>query len=173
MSSGPPSDTTVLRRFNRTFTQRVGVLQDSFLGLGLPLGSARLVYEIGLEPTTVRELRSRLDLDSGYLARQLRLLEERGLVEVASDPADRRRRLARLTRRGHGLWRRLEERSDPAARPADRPAARPAHRRAGHGGPPGPGRDRPPARGRRTLGRGRRGGQPVLRRAGPPVPPGV
>jgi DNA-binding MarR family transcriptional regulator/GNAT superfamily N-acetyltransferase len=115
MSSGRPSDTTVLRRFNRTYTQRVGVLQDSFLGLGLPLGAARLVFEIGIEPTTVRELRSRLDLDSGYLARQLRLLEERALVEVAADPADRRRRLVRLTRRGHGLRRRLDERSEDLA----------------------------------------------------------
>ncbi len=39
--------TEVLRRFNRTYTQRIGALDESFLGLGLPLGSARLVFEVG------------------------------------------------------------------------------------------------------------------------------
>ena len=39
--------TDVVRRFNRTYTQRIGVLDDSFLGLGLPVGEARLVFEVG------------------------------------------------------------------------------------------------------------------------------
>ena len=37
----------VVRRFNRSYTQRIGVLEDSFLGLGMPLGPARLLFEIG------------------------------------------------------------------------------------------------------------------------------
>ena len=109
------SDTAVLRRFNRTYTQRIGALQDSFLGLGLPLGTARLVFEIGDRPTAIRELRSRLDLDSGYLARQLRLLEERGLAEVVPDRTDRRRRVVTLTRRGRTTWRTLDRRSEELA----------------------------------------------------------
>ena len=79
--------TDVLRRFNRTYTQRIGALDESFLGLGLPLGAARLVFEIGEAGATVRDLRARLDLDSGQLARQLRRLEDDGLVLVAPDPA--------------------------------------------------------------------------------------
>src|SRR3954471_569969 len=62
------SETQVLRRFNRTYTQRIGALDESFLGLGLPLGAARLVFEIGLAGATVRDLRGRLGLDSGHLA---------------------------------------------------------------------------------------------------------
>jgi len=110
-------DTDVVRRFNRTYTQRIGALDDSFLGLGLPLGLARLVFEIGVSPrgTTARDLRARLGLDSGHLARQLRSLEERRLVEVSPDPADRRRRLVALTRRGQALRRRLDERSEELA----------------------------------------------------------
>jgi DNA-binding MarR family transcriptional regulator len=110
-------DTAVVRRFNRTYTQRIGALDDSFLGLGLPLGLARLVYEIGTTAggTTARDLRARLGLDSGHLARRLRSLEERGLVEVTPDPADRRRRVVTLTRRGHALRRRLDERSEELA----------------------------------------------------------
>ena len=70
--------TDTLRRFNRTYTQRIGALDDSFLGLGLPLGEARLVFEIGTAGAGVGELRERLGLDSGYLSRLLRGLEARG-----------------------------------------------------------------------------------------------
>lgn len=108
--------TEVVRRFNRTYTQRIGALDESFLGLGLPLGLARLVFEIGSAPgTTARELRVRLGLDSGHLARQLRSLEERGLVGVRPDPADRRRRVVTLTRSGRTLRSRLDDRSEALA----------------------------------------------------------
>ncbi len=80
------SHTETLRRFNRTYTQRIGALDESFLGLGLPLREARLVFEIGAAGASVRELRDRLDLDSGYLSRLLRALEERGLVGGAARP---------------------------------------------------------------------------------------
>ena len=64
-----------LRRFNRSYTQRIGVLDDSFLGSGRPLGSARLLFEIGPEGAGVLDLRTRLGLDSGYLSRLLHQLE--------------------------------------------------------------------------------------------------
>jgi DNA-binding MarR family transcriptional regulator len=105
-----------VRRFNRTYTQRIGVLEDSFLGLGLPLGSARLLFEVGLTGTAgVGELRERLGLDSGYLSRLLRDLESRGLALTEPDPADRRRRVVRLTPPGQALRRRLDERSEDLA----------------------------------------------------------
>jgi hypothetical protein len=43
-----------VRRFNRTVTQRVGALQDEFLGRGRPLGAARVLWEIGPEGRDVR-----------------------------------------------------------------------------------------------------------------------
>ena len=82
--------TAVLRRFNRTYTQRIGALDESFLGTGRPLGPSRLLFEIGSGDgagATVRELRDRLGLDSGYLSRLLRALETDGLVVVRPDPA--------------------------------------------------------------------------------------
>jgi DNA-binding MarR family transcriptional regulator/GNAT superfamily N-acetyltransferase len=108
--------TDTLRRFNRSYTQRIGALDESFLGVGLPLGAARLLFEIGVEPTTVQSLRVRLDMDSGYLSRLLRQLETRHLVEIAPDPEDRRRRTARLTSTGRAAWRRLDARSESRAR---------------------------------------------------------
>jgi DNA-binding MarR family transcriptional regulator/GNAT superfamily N-acetyltransferase len=112
----------VVRRFNRSYTQRIGVLDDSFLGLGMPLGPARLLFEIGVAPATApgllttQTLRARLGLDSGYLSRLLRRLEEEDLVNVTPDPGDRRRRQVSLTEAGRERWNELERRSDEQAR---------------------------------------------------------
>jgi DNA-binding MarR family transcriptional regulator/GNAT superfamily N-acetyltransferase len=86
-----------IRSFYRALTLRVGVLTDSFLGRGRPLAESRLLFEIGAADADVRELRSRLDLDSGYLSRLLRSLEGQGLVEVAPLESDLRNRRACLT----------------------------------------------------------------------------
>lgn len=96
-----PSDPIpTVRSFYRALTLRVGVLTDSFLGRGRPIAESRLLFEIGREGAEVRELRSRLDLDSGYLSRLLRALERQGLVEVATLESDLRSRRAGLTAAG-------------------------------------------------------------------------
>jgi GNAT superfamily N-acetyltransferase/DNA-binding MarR family transcriptional regulator len=104
-----------VRSFNRTVTQRIGALNDEFLSRDRPLGQARLLWEIGPDGCDIRLLRSRLDLDSGYLSRLLRALENNGLVAVEPSQADGRVRIARLT--GPGLAERavLDRRSDDAA----------------------------------------------------------
>ncbi|HEY3502395.1 MAG TPA: helix-turn-helix domain-containing GNAT family N-acetyltransferase [Actinocatenispora sp.] len=89
-----------MRRFNRFYTRHIGVLTDRYLGQSRPLGEARLLYEIGSGTTDLRELRGRLDLDSGYLTRLLRGLGDDRLVEVTPDPADARARRATLTAAG-------------------------------------------------------------------------
>lgn len=93
-------DLQQIRAFNRLVTQRIGVLQASYLGQGRPFGEARVLFEIGREGADVRDLRQRLDLDSGYLSRLLRALERQGLVVVERSTADGRARLARLTDQG-------------------------------------------------------------------------
>lgn len=108
--------TEVLRRFNRTYTQRIGVLDDSFLGTGRPLAASRLLFEVGSgAPAGVRELRARLDLDSGHLSRLLRRLEDDGLVATVVDPGDRRRRVVELTPAGRQAYDDLELRSEERA----------------------------------------------------------
>jgi DNA-binding MarR family transcriptional regulator/predicted N-acetyltransferase YhbS len=111
-----PDAVDIVRRFNRSYTQRIGVLEDSFLGMGMPVGPARLLFEIGAAPATVQALRERLGLDSGYLSRLLRRLEKEGLVRVTTDPGDRRRRQVGLTAAGSRRWGELERRSDDRAR---------------------------------------------------------
>ena len=104
-----------LRRFNRSYTQRIGVLDDSYLQTGRPLGPSRLLFEIAVDGSSVLELRGRLGLDSGYVSRLLRQLEDEGLVVVAADPADGRQRIVRLTRRGRAERRKLDNRSEQIA----------------------------------------------------------
>src|ERR671931_2053106 len=99
-----------LRRFNRTVTERVGALNDHFLGTERPLGEARLLWEIGIDGCEVRLLRARLGLDSGYVSRLLRSLEAAGLVDVLPSAGDRRIRLARLTSAGRVERDSLDER---------------------------------------------------------------
>jgi DNA-binding MarR family transcriptional regulator len=104
-----------VRRFNRTVTQRIGALDDAFLSRGRPLGHSRVLWEIGAEGSDVRGLRARLDLDSGYLSRVLRALEQAGLVVCEASPSDGRVRVARLTASGLRERAELDMRSDDAA----------------------------------------------------------
>jgi DNA-binding MarR family transcriptional regulator len=98
-----------VRDFNRYYTQRIGALDDHYLGQRRPLREARLLFEIG-EGTDLRELRTRLGLDSGYLSRLLRSLEDQGLVTVRAHAEDGRVRVVMLTDSG------VRERSELDAR---------------------------------------------------------
>jgi DNA-binding MarR family transcriptional regulator/GNAT superfamily N-acetyltransferase len=105
-----------VRRFNRVVTQRVGALDDRYLARDRPLGAARVLWEIGDEGCDVRSLRSRLDVDSGYLSRLLRSLEAERLVTVGPNADDKRVRTARLTPAGAVERAVLDRRSDELAR---------------------------------------------------------
>jgi DNA-binding MarR family transcriptional regulator/GNAT superfamily N-acetyltransferase len=104
-----------VRRFNRTVTQRIGVLNENFLASDRSLGQNRLLWEIGADGCDIRSLRERLDLDSGYLSRLLRALEAGGHVVVEPSPDDGRIRIARLTAAGRRELVALDQRSDDAA----------------------------------------------------------
>ncbi len=104
-----------VRRFNRVVTQRVGALNDAYMARDRPLGQARVLWEIGLLGCDLRELRARLDLDSGYLSRLLRGLESDGLVEVEQSEDDGRVRTARLRPKGIAERAVLDQRSDELA----------------------------------------------------------
>ncbi|MFJ3893299.1 GNAT family N-acetyltransferase [Streptomyces sp. NPDC090083] len=94
-----PEDVASFRRFNRSFTRRIGALDDHYLGQDRPLGEARLLFEIGAG-VSLRELRGRLALDAGYLSRMAKSLEAQGLVRLTVPPHDTRLRLVELTDAG-------------------------------------------------------------------------
>jgi GNAT superfamily N-acetyltransferase/DNA-binding MarR family transcriptional regulator len=94
------SQLTQIRRFNRLVTRRVGALESNYLRRGRPLAEARLVFEIGADGADLGALRLRLGLDSGYHSRLIQSLKAQGLVVVAKDGGDGRRRRVSLTRKG-------------------------------------------------------------------------
>jgi DNA-binding MarR family transcriptional regulator len=109
-----PQDVAQVRSFNRLVTRQVGALYDRYLG-HRPLGESRVLFEIGLDGATPRDVRARLGLDSGYLSRLIRSLERDGLVEHSPDPVDGRTKRLRLTPAGRDEMRELDRISDELA----------------------------------------------------------
>jgi DNA-binding MarR family transcriptional regulator/GNAT superfamily N-acetyltransferase len=107
--------TARVRSFNRTVTQRVGALSEHYLARGRPLGASRVLWEIGPGGTDARALRARLDLDSGYLSRLLRGLQDEGLIQVVPAAGDHRVRTAVLTAAGRAERAELDRLSDDLA----------------------------------------------------------
>jgi DNA-binding MarR family transcriptional regulator/N-acetylglutamate synthase-like GNAT family acetyltransferase len=116
-----PTTIQRVRRFNRTVTQRLGVLHDRYLARDRPFGACRVLWEIGDGGCDVRTLRARLELDAGYLSRLLRSLEADGLVTVGASDDDGRVRTAHLTARGRVEREELDRRSDDLAASLLRP----------------------------------------------------
>jgi len=101
-----------VRRFNRLYTRRLGVLEDGFLGSPYSLTQARVLYELAQRPTsTATQIAADLGLDHGYLSRILRGFIERGLVVKTGSPDDRRQSLLSLTAKGRVAFAPLDEHS--------------------------------------------------------------
>ena len=113
-------DIALVRSFNRLVTRQVGVVNDRYIGRR-PLGESRVLFEIGADGATPRDLRARLGLDSGYLSRLLRSLEGDGLVEQLPNPSDGRTKRLALTRAGRSELRALNRSSDQLAAAALEP----------------------------------------------------
>jgi DNA-binding MarR family transcriptional regulator len=104
-------DIALARSFNRLVTRQVDALNDRHLGRR-PLAELRVLFEIGAEGATPRDVRTRLGLDSGYVSRMIGALKRDGLVASAPDPVDRRTTRLRLTDAGRAEMRELDRLTD-------------------------------------------------------------
>src|SRR5256885_1838015 len=105
-----------VRRFNRFYTQRIGVLREHLLDSPFPLTGVRVLYELAHwpatgEPATAAVLAARLALDEGYLSRILRGFEQRRLVRKKPSSADGRRKSLALSEHGRRAFAALDARS--------------------------------------------------------------
>ena len=101
-----------VRRFNRFYTQQIGVLNEDYLQSPFSLTQVRVLYELAhREQTTASELGKELGLDAGYLSRLLRGFAKHGYVDRQRSPADGRQTLLRLTEQGRAVFAPLHARS--------------------------------------------------------------
>jgi DNA-binding MarR family transcriptional regulator/GNAT superfamily N-acetyltransferase len=101
-----------VRRFNRFYTQRIGVLQDGWAESPFSLTEARVLYEIWQrDGATASDIARDLGLDAGYLSRMLRRFHKRGLIGKQTSAADARQSFLSLTERGRKAFAPIEART--------------------------------------------------------------
>ena len=110
--AGLEMEVGAVRRFNRFFTRRIGVLREGLLHSPYSLTEARILFEIANgEGLTATDLSRELGLDPGYLSRTLARLDQLGLIDKVRSEADGRRRLLALTPEGERAFALLDGRS--------------------------------------------------------------
>lgn len=107
---------SAVRRFNRFYTRRIGVLQGGLLDSPYSLTEVRVMYELAhwpedREKPTATVLGNELGLDAGYLSRILQRFRREGLVDTAASKKDARRTHLWLTRKGRATFAPLERRT--------------------------------------------------------------
>jgi DNA-binding MarR family transcriptional regulator/GNAT superfamily N-acetyltransferase len=104
-----PDHIAAVRRFNRFYTQHIGLLREAWLDSPFSLTEARVLYEIAQRAgTTARDIATELGLDAGYLSRMLRRFHKAGLIRKQVSPDDARQTLLSMTARGRKAFAPLE-----------------------------------------------------------------
>ena len=101
-----------VRRFNRFYTQQLGVLRANWLDSPFSLTEARVLYELQQRGSaTATEIARELDLDAGYLSRIVRRFQKLGLIRKEISADDARRSFLSLTATGRTAYAPLESRA--------------------------------------------------------------
>ncbi len=105
-----PSLVHDVRRFNRFYTNILGLLDKSMLKSGYSLPEARLLYELYHNGgQSASQLTGELTIDPGYFSRLFKHLETRGLVRREKSPEDGRAYLLYLTDKGKETFLHLDQ----------------------------------------------------------------
>jgi DNA-binding MarR family transcriptional regulator len=99
-----------VRRFNRSWTRRIGALGEGHLETPFSLTEARVLYELAQrDSATATELIQELGLDAGYLSRILRGFQERGILDRRPSDSDARQSRLSITAAGRDAFAGLDE----------------------------------------------------------------
>jgi DNA-binding MarR family transcriptional regulator/GNAT superfamily N-acetyltransferase len=95
----------ILRRFNRLYTGKLGLLARTHLGTAYSLTESRLLYELAQTPSaTAKDLCDRLGLDQGYVSRILASFQKKGLITRRASRDDGRVQHIALSAAGHKTY---------------------------------------------------------------------
>src|SRR2546429_2061830 len=102
-----------VRRFNRFYAQRIGVLRDGLYDSVYSLAEVRVLYELAhaTRPITATDLARTLAIDAGYLSRILRQFEANALIRKTRSKSDGRELHLSLTAAGRKAFAPLDRAS--------------------------------------------------------------
>lgn len=101
-----------VRRFNRFYSRKIGVLEQHLLESPFTLTEARVLFELADRNSALaKEIGAGLGLDAGYLSRIVQDFTEQGLITRKPVPSDRRQFELALTAKGKQAYGRLERAS--------------------------------------------------------------
>jgi DNA-binding MarR family transcriptional regulator/GNAT superfamily N-acetyltransferase len=105
--------TAAVRRFNRFYTRRIGVLHEGLADSRFSLAESRLLWEFAhRDASTAAELARDLDLDPGYLSRLLQRLKAGKLIRAERSSEDARHLHLSLTAAGKRAFAPLDRHSE-------------------------------------------------------------
>jgi DNA-binding MarR family transcriptional regulator len=102
-----------IRKFNRFYTNIIGLLDQHFLDTPFSLTEGRVLYEISqMEECSARKIMQNIAIDEGYLSRIIHKFTKQGLIRKAPSSKDKRLHMIVLTEKGARQFAELNENSD-------------------------------------------------------------
>lgn len=102
-------DIDVIRRFNRLYTARLGVLNGTYLNSSFSLAEIRVLHEIATrDKPNASAIARDLRMDCGYLSRMLADFTRRKLIKKTPAKDDKRRSYVELTDKGQAQFAELD-----------------------------------------------------------------
>lgn len=101
-----------IRKFNRFYTNVIGLVNQTILESPYSLAEVRVLLEIdACNPCTAKSLTQILQIDPGYLSRIIRRFKQEGLVETKVSTTDGRSQLLVITEKGRATFQQLSQAS--------------------------------------------------------------